>query len=167
MAAPETNIQYLKGVGPSYAKRFAKLGIQTLGDLLAHYPRKYIAYTHPYPVAEAPFDLECCVKAEVVSKEGTRRIPGGRTLTRVLACDESGSLSLTARAGLPRHRGTGQQLYRQMRPHRAGKRGEPARAAARRSARKVSSARQDGGRAQHPSSGQRRGGRRGQAAAHL
>ena len=95
MAAPETNIQYLKGVGPSYAKRFAKLGIQTLGDLLAHYPRKYIDYTHPYPVAEAPFDLECCVKAEVVSKEGTRRIPGGRTLTRVLACDESGSLSLT------------------------------------------------------------------------
>ena len=35
-----SDIQYLKGVGPAYAKKFAKLGIYTIRDLLLHYPRK-------------------------------------------------------------------------------------------------------------------------------
>ena len=37
-----SDIQYLKGVGPAYAKKFAKLGIYTIRDLLLHYPRRYI-----------------------------------------------------------------------------------------------------------------------------
>lgn len=36
-----SDIQYLKGVGPAYAKKFAKLGIYTIRDLLLHYPRRY------------------------------------------------------------------------------------------------------------------------------
>ena len=87
MPGADTNIQYLKGVGPTYAKRFEKLGIHTFGDLLAHYPRRYIDYTHPYEISQAPFDTACCVQAEVISKEGVRRLPGGRSLCRVLAGD--------------------------------------------------------------------------------
>lgn len=33
--------QYLKGVGPVRAQRLLKLGIQTVNDLLTHFPRKY------------------------------------------------------------------------------------------------------------------------------
>ena len=62
------NIQYLKGVGPAFAKKFAKLGITTVRDLLFHYPRRYVDYTKPYAVAEAPYDVDCCVKAEVPAK---------------------------------------------------------------------------------------------------
>ena len=52
-----SDIQYLKGVGPAYAKKFARLGIYTIRDLLLHYPRRYIDYSQPYTVVSAPFDV--------------------------------------------------------------------------------------------------------------
>ncbi|MGN0984631.1 MAG: ATP-dependent DNA helicase RecG, partial [Gemmiger sp.] len=88
-------IQYLKGVGPAYAKRFEKLGITTIRDLLLHYPRRYIDYSQPYTVTGAPYDVDCCVKATVLQKEPDRRIKGGRMLSRVLAADDSGVLALS------------------------------------------------------------------------
>ena len=33
MPGADTNIQYLKGVGPTYAKRFEKLGIREVGQV--------------------------------------------------------------------------------------------------------------------------------------
>lgn len=91
----DTPVQYLRGVGPKLAGRFARLGVQTVGQLLAHYPRRYIDYTHPYPLAEAPFDVDCVVSAEVYSKSGPTRLAGGRTMHRVLAGDGSCPLSIT------------------------------------------------------------------------
>lgn len=95
MATIDSSIQYLKGVGPAYAKKFEKLGIATIRDLLLCYPRKYIDYTQPYTVASAPYDVDCCVKATVLQKEPARRIKGGRVLNRVLAADDSGVLTLS------------------------------------------------------------------------
>ena len=60
---PDTPVRYLKGVGPKTAERFEKLGIVTLADLLCHYPRRYIDFTKPYSIAEAPTDVECVVRA--------------------------------------------------------------------------------------------------------
>ena len=59
---PDTPMRYLKGVGPKTAERFEKLGIVTLADLLCHYPRRYIDFTKPYSIAEAPTDVECVVR---------------------------------------------------------------------------------------------------------
>ena len=56
---PDTPVRYLKGVGPKTAERFEKLGIVTLADLLCHYPRRYIDFTKPYSIAEAPTDGTC------------------------------------------------------------------------------------------------------------
>ena len=36
------DIRFLKGVGPKKYERLNKMGIYTLKDLLANYPRKYI-----------------------------------------------------------------------------------------------------------------------------
>lgn len=72
-----SDIQYLKGVGPAYAKKFAKLGIYTIRDLLLHYPRRYIDYSQPYTVVSAPFDVDCCVKATVLQRDPDRRIKAG------------------------------------------------------------------------------------------
>ena len=95
MASIDSSVQYLKGVGPAFAKKFEKLGIATIRDLLLCYPRKYIDYTQPYTVETAPYDVECCVKATVLQKEPPRRIKGGRMMNRVLAADDSGVLALS------------------------------------------------------------------------
>ena len=84
------SVQFLKGVGPAFAKKFEKLGILTIRDLLLCYPRKYIDYTQPYTVVSAPYDVECCVRATVLQKEPARRVKGGRVMNRVLAADDSG-----------------------------------------------------------------------------
>lgn len=95
MATINDSVQYLQGVGPAFAKKFEKLGIHTIRDLLLCYPRKYIDYTQPYTVVSAPYDTDCCVRATVLQKEPPRRITGGRVMSRVLAADDSGILSLT------------------------------------------------------------------------
>ncbi|MDD4850055.1 MAG: ATP-dependent DNA helicase RecG [Gemmiger sp.] len=95
MPALDSQVQYLKGVGPAFAKKFERLGIVTVRDLLRHYPRRYIDYTQPYTVASAPFDVDCCVKAEVLQREPSRRIAGGRMLSKVLAADATGVLALS------------------------------------------------------------------------
>mgnify|MGYP000363018463 FL=1 len=92
---PDTPVRYLKGVGPKTAERFEKLGIVTLVDLLCHYPRKYIDFTKPYSIAEAPADTECVVKAEVFAKPGGRILPGGRRMERVTAGDDVSGLEIT------------------------------------------------------------------------
>ena len=92
---PDTPIRYLKGVGPKTAERFEKLGILTLSDLLCHYPRRYLDFSKPYSIAEAPADTECVVKAEVFAKPGGRILPGGRRMERITAGDDVSSLEIT------------------------------------------------------------------------
>ena len=92
---PDTPVRYLKDVGPKTAERFEKLGILTLSDLLCHYPRRYLDFSKPYSIAEAPADTECVVKAEVFAKPGGRILPGGRRMERITAGDDVSSLEIT------------------------------------------------------------------------
>ena len=92
---PDTPVRYLKGVGPKTAERFEKLGILTLSDLLCHYPRRYLDFSKPYSIAEAPADTECVVKAEVFAKPGGCILPGGRRMERITAGDDISSLEIT------------------------------------------------------------------------
>ena len=92
---PDTPVQYLKGVGPKLAQRFEKLGIRTLADLLEHYPRRYLDFTHPYPPSEAPAGVECVVQAELLSKQGGRYVAGGRRVEKATAGDDIATLELT------------------------------------------------------------------------
>ena len=40
-----TEITYLKGVGPNRGAKLKKLGIEIIDDLLYHFPRRYIDRT--------------------------------------------------------------------------------------------------------------------------
>ncbi len=95
MPALTDPIRYVKGVGPAYAQKFSKLGIFTVQDLLQHYPRRYIDYTHPVALLAAPFDEDCCVKARLVRKMPARRISGGRELVQAEAADDTGVVQLS------------------------------------------------------------------------
>lgn len=46
------SIRSLKGIGEKTEKLFAKVGVDTLQQLLHYYPREYDAYTQPVPVSE-------------------------------------------------------------------------------------------------------------------
>ena len=89
-----TDIRYLKGVGEKRAAQLAKLGIFTVDDLLGFYPRDYVDYSRPYPVASAPYDVKCVVRATVYGKGALTRIRGGKQMVKILAGDDTAGLSL-------------------------------------------------------------------------
>lgn len=66
---PKTQaITYLKGVGEKRSKLYAKLGIETVWDLMTYYPRSYIDYNNYVSVNDAVVGEMCVIKAVIVQK---------------------------------------------------------------------------------------------------
>ena len=95
MQALTQNIRYVKGVGEKRAKLFEKLGVFNVGGLLSFYPYRYIDYSNPFTVAEAPYGILCVVQATVFSKGSVIRTGGGKNMVKVIAGDETATLTLT------------------------------------------------------------------------
>lgn len=91
----QQNIRYLKGVGEKRAQLFEKVDVHTIGDLLSFYPFRYVDYSAPFSIAEAPFDTPCVVEATVLSKGSPIRISGGRSMIKVVCGDETSTLTVT------------------------------------------------------------------------
>ena len=48
----DRSVQYVKGVGEARAKLLKRLHIETVGDLLRHFPRAYEDRTRTVPINE-------------------------------------------------------------------------------------------------------------------
>ncbi|MEK7594676.1 MAG: ATP-dependent DNA helicase RecG [Patescibacteria group bacterium] len=82
----------LKGVGEAQAKKFAILGVKTVGDLIDYYPRRYEDYSVVTPINQLKPDA---VTIEAVIKQATGRyVRRGMHITEAIASDESGSVRL-------------------------------------------------------------------------
>ena len=90
----ETQVQFLKSVGPARARALARLGIETVGELLGHYPRRYFDRSETVAVARITPGKEVTVQGEVLTA-GERRIRRGGTIQTVTIGDETGVLFCT------------------------------------------------------------------------
>ncbi len=95
MLTADTSVQFLKGVGEKRAALLAKLGIHTVGDLLAHYPRQYEDWSTVLPIAQAPRGEVCCVRATALSAPVERRVRKGLSLFTFTAADTTATLRIT------------------------------------------------------------------------
>ncbi len=89
------NIRYLKGVGEARAKSLSKLGINTLRDLLNHFPRAYEDRSQIYSISEAPFDTPVTIRAIVANDPSLSRVRRGMELVKFRVVDDSGSVDIT------------------------------------------------------------------------
>jgi len=64
---PQTPVGKLFMVGPIYAKRLAKLGIQTAEDFIYHFPFRYDDYSLVSPISRVQPGETVTIKAEVLS----------------------------------------------------------------------------------------------------
>jgi ATP-dependent DNA helicase RecG len=87
----DTSVQFLKSVGPARARGLARLGIETVGQLLHHYPRRYYDRTSTLPIARVRPGQEVTVLAEVLTA-GERRTRRGGTIQTVSLGDSTGIL---------------------------------------------------------------------------
>ena len=91
----QTPISALPGVGEKKAAAFHKLGIQTFGDMISYFPRKYDDRSHIVPIAMAIPEDTCCVQAMVTTVPVHNRIRKGMELTKFRIADEGGVMDVT------------------------------------------------------------------------
>ncbi|MEW6182772.1 MAG: ATP-dependent DNA helicase RecG [Bacillota bacterium] len=77
----EKRVQYLKGVGPQRAGLLSRLGINTVGDLLYHVPRRYEDRTLAQPVKAYKDGEVAAAEGELVTVE-EKRARSGITVLR-------------------------------------------------------------------------------------
>lgn len=91
---PGTQLAQLPGVGPTRAKRLATLGLLSAGDLLLHFPNRYLFYPPPAPASHLGFQ-ELASFEGVVSQLYESRLPGNRRRISVVIRDATGSVGAT------------------------------------------------------------------------
>lgn len=84
-------VQYLPGVGPARADLLRKLGIETVGDLLFHFPRSYEDLSDMRGIDQLTEGVLQTVQGEIVEIEG-RELPDGRTIVGVVINDGQGCI---------------------------------------------------------------------------
>ncbi len=90
----DTEIQYVKGVGPRRAEQFAKHGIRTVGDLLCHLPFRYEDRTRYRSIASLREDEWVLTRGRIAGIGGFEGRGRRISLVEILVRDATGSLRL-------------------------------------------------------------------------
>lgn len=88
----DTQIQYLKGVGPKLGDLFTRKGLKTLGDLLEFYPRAYEDQRAARNIASLKMDDIVSIKAQVVTVHSINMGRSTRKMYDVVVRDASGQI---------------------------------------------------------------------------
>ena len=91
----KSDIQYVKGVGPTRAEAFYKLSVPSVGALLRYYPRAYEDWSQITPIRDLQAGVQSCIRAAVCHTPTKIRIPGGTMLFKTAVTDGAGLLNLT------------------------------------------------------------------------
>lgn len=89
----DSEIQYLKGVGPKLAPLFGKLGISTVRDLLFHLPRRYEDRSHLPPLSSLRPGDWATVRGRI-SGLNSRPLSGGRVVITTRLTDDRAGIQL-------------------------------------------------------------------------
>src|SRR5690606_18207324 len=85
----------LRGVGPERARALGEIGIETILDLLTHYPRRYLDKTRQSSIRDAQVDEQLWVFGRVVSSSTVQGRGRGKARTELRITDGSGYLRVT------------------------------------------------------------------------
>lgn len=88
-------ITALKGIGDKTAALYHKLNIDTIDDLIKHYPRDYEEWRDIVKIGELRADQVNAVRAMVISAPQTVYVRKNMTITTVRVRDDSGACDIT------------------------------------------------------------------------
>jgi ATP-dependent DNA helicase RecG len=93
--ALNASLTVLQGVGPRHAQTLGQLGMNTLGDMLYYFPRRYEDYSQLKPIKNLWVNEQVTVIGAVQSVS-TRPIKGGKApIVEVVITDGTGALRLS------------------------------------------------------------------------
>lgn len=91
----EDSVLKIKGIGEKTAVLYGKLGIATVGDLLAFYPRSYERYEDPVTIREAERMDFAALRIVIVSVPSVRAVNRLQIVSATVADEEGGRLRVT------------------------------------------------------------------------
>lgn len=89
-----TPIEQIPKVGPQFQKKMEKLGIQTVGQLLFHFPHRYEDFSKVVPISEVQIGETVSVKGNIEDIKVVRLFKRRMVLTQATITDESGKLKV-------------------------------------------------------------------------
>lgn len=90
----DTEVQYVKGVGPKVAQALRKLGLETVRDLIWYLPRRYDDRTKTPPLSAIRPGVQATVRGRLINFE-SRPTRGGMVILQALLADGTGYVALT------------------------------------------------------------------------
>jgi ATP-dependent DNA helicase RecG len=91
----DTGIRYIKGVGEARERSMARLGIQTVRDLIGYFPRAYEDRTLFREISGLTIGETACVRAMAATAPRHTFIRKGLDTVKFRAVDETGTLYIT------------------------------------------------------------------------
>ena len=88
----DTPIGNLPRINERYLKKFHKLGLTMVRDLLYHFPHRYDDYSKIVPINALKFDEVVTIQGQVQKIENTRTFKKRMSLTEAIISDNSGSV---------------------------------------------------------------------------
>jgi len=89
----DSQVQYIKGIGPKRSLYFKKIGVETINDLLFLVPRRYIDYSDIFKIKNLKINNEATVIGKIQLVE-LQKIKNRVNLTKILLTDDSGSINI-------------------------------------------------------------------------
>jgi ATP-dependent DNA helicase RecG len=90
----DDHIDTLKGVGEATTPKLEKLLIETVGDLLRHFPTKYLDFSTPKKISELK-DKEVASFTAIIGNVSTFYSPTRKLISQAVAEDDTGKIKLT------------------------------------------------------------------------
>ncbi|MFY9233582.1 MAG: ATP-dependent DNA helicase RecG, partial [Fimbriimonadaceae bacterium] len=91
----DTEVQFLKGVGPRNAVALAKIGLKTVADILFYLPRRYDDRREIPPIRSLKPGQISTVRGRVVEVSGRSTARKGMVVIKAAISDKSGTIALT------------------------------------------------------------------------
>ena len=89
-----TTITMLSGVGPKKTEALNRIGIETLRDLLEHYPRSYQDRSTFTPISQVKPDQVYQIRGKVIRPISSNSNWGKRKAFRLMVEDATGTLEV-------------------------------------------------------------------------
>ncbi len=93
-AGLDAPITVLYGIGAELAKKYERLGIGSLRDLLLYFPRRYDDYSKMKTINRLEYGEECSVIGTIWEAH-QRRTRGNTSMLKVVLSDQTGTIELT------------------------------------------------------------------------
>ena len=89
-----TTVEKIPRIGPIFQKKLKRIGIETVQDLLFHFPHRYEDFSDLVPIAEIKLNEQNCVAGRILEIKSSRTWKRRMILTEAVVEDKSGAIKV-------------------------------------------------------------------------